>query len=493
MGQNTFAQNDNAIELVFAKNVTNSIKHENTTVAKGNVEFKHGTTRLFCDSALYFRDKDLIHAYGKVQINQADTVNLYCDSLKYDGKTKISKLISNVRFRDKEYLLLTDSLEYNSNSSIGKYKNWATITTVNSDLTLTSKKGYYYSTNKTFFFKDSVHVTDEKYELFSDTLEFRTLEESAHFHGPTTILLDSSTVECSRGNYFTKTDDVQLWNGATILEPGRRFYADSLIFNQTKDIGEGFCNVNLYDSTEQVKFLSDYLYKIKNNEQIILKENARILNYSEKDTLYLGGDTITYYQDTLTENKKTVIENNVVIYNQGLFVRCDSAYYSEPDSILKLHKSPIIWNENRQLYADSILSAYYDNKFHNMELFENAMIISEFDSTHYDQVKGKYMKAKLDSSNIEQIRVETNAQTLYFVSEESKDTLTPDKKVLMGMNKVDCNIIVLRFLEQEINSIAFLDIPTSVFTPIEQVKPKDLYLKGFKWEIDKKPSPILTD
>ena len=121
------------------------------------------------------------------------------------------------------------------------------------------------------------------------------------------------------------------------------------------------------------------------------------------------------------------------------------------------------------------------------------MIISEFDSTHYDQVKGKYMKAKLDSSNIEQIRVETNAQTLYFVSEESKDTLTPDKKVLMGMNKVDCNIIVLRFLEQEINSIAFLDIPTSVFTPIEQVKPKDLYLKGFKWEIDKKPSPILTD
>ena len=111
LGQNIFAQNDNAIELVFAKNVTNSIKHENTTVAKGNVEFKHGTTRLFCDSALYFRDKDLIHAYGKVQINQADTVNLYCDSLKYDGKTKISKLISNVRFRDKEYLLLTDSLE----------------------------------------------------------------------------------------------------------------------------------------------------------------------------------------------------------------------------------------------------------------------------------------------------------------------------------------------------------------------------------------------
>jgi lipopolysaccharide assembly outer membrane protein LptD (OstA) len=140
-----------AIELVFAKNVTNSVLYENTTVAKGDVAFKHNETRLFCDSALFFRDKNLVHAYGKVQINQGDTVNLYCDSLKYNGNTKISKLLSNVRFRDSEYLLLTDSLEYNSNNSIGQYKNWATISAINSKVKLTSKKGYYHSQSKIFY------------------------------------------------------------------------------------------------------------------------------------------------------------------------------------------------------------------------------------------------------------------------------------------------------------------------------------------------------
>jgi hypothetical protein len=257
-----------------------------------------------------------------------------------------------------------------------------------------------------------VHVIDDNYELNADTLEFRTISETVHFHGPTIIQLDSTQILCTTGIYFSKTQDVQLWNGADILEPRRTFYADSIYYNQKLDIGEGFCNVRLYDSTENVKFLSDYLYKIANNEKIILKDNARILNYSEKDTLYLGGDTISYFQDTLTEEKSAVIENNVVIYNQGLYVKCDSAYYSEPDSILKLHKEPMIWNEKRQLFADSIFATYYDNEFHDMKMYNNAMIISEFDTLHYDQLKGKYMEAKLDSGQISQVYIESNAQNL---------------------------------------------------------------------------------
>ena len=196
------------VRLVFSETVSNSVAFANTTVAEGNVEFAHGGTRLFCDSALFFRDRNLVHAYGHVQINQGDTVNLFCDSLKFNGKTNISKLLSNVRFRDNEYLLTTDSLEYNGNRSVGYYTNHAQISSINSDLTLTSVKGYYYSQTKTFFFKDSVHVEDPKYELFSDTLEFRTIPSSAHFHGPTKIIFDSSQVLCERGIYFSKEDRV---------------------------------------------------------------------------------------------------------------------------------------------------------------------------------------------------------------------------------------------------------------------------------------------
>jgi lipopolysaccharide export system protein LptA len=480
---------DETIRLVFAEDVVNSVVHKNTTVAKGHVEFKHGNTRLFCDSALYFQDLNIVHSYGDVQINQGDTVNLFCDSLIYNGNSNKSKLLSNVRFRDSEYIMLTDSLHYDGNTSIGSYTNHAKISSINSDLKLTSVKGYYHSSTKIFYFKDSVHIEDPKYELFADTLEFRTIPSSAHFHGPTTILFDSSTVDCNKGIYFSKEERVQLWNGATLNEPGRSFYADSLLFNQKTGFGEGFCNVEMYDTTEQVKFLSDYLLKKPKNSALILKDNARIFQYSETDTLYLAGDTITYYQDTLTNAKQSIFENNVAIINGDNFIRCDSAYFSETDSILKLHKDPIIWNGDMQIFADSILTTYYDSEFHKMYMYNNALLISahDNDTVHYDQMKGKFMTASLDSSKIKQIRIEQNAQSLYYAEETKTDSSGLDFKTLKGMDRKDCSEIIFRFLNGEIQRITFLDNPTSTFYPMNQIPPKELFFKGFSWEIHRKP------
>lgn len=486
------AQSD-AIRLVFAEDVVSSVIHPNTTVAKGHVEFKHGNTRLFCDSALFFQNKNMVHAYSNVQINQGDTVNLYCDSLQYNGKTNISQLRGNVRFRDNEYLMLTDSLEYDGNRSIGYYKNHAQISSIKSTLKLTSVKGYYYSESKTFFFKDSVHVFDDQYELLADTLEFRTIPSTAHFHGPTTILMDSSRLECKRGFYNTQTGIAQLWSGATFYEKKRILYADSLSFDQRADTGEGFCNVMLYDSTDKVRFLSDYMLKKPANTEIILKDHARILQYSETDTLRLAADTITYVNDTLTNQQVSFFENNVSIIKGDLFIRCDSAYFSEQDSILKLRKDPIMWSNTTQLFADSMEATYYNNAFHQMFMYENAMLIGEHegDSIHYDQMIGKKMIATLDSSQIKRIYIEANAQALYYPEEkpsnEDKDSLSTAKPVLKGANRVDCYAILFRFSSGDIQSVAFLDEPTSVFYPMDKIPQKELFFKGFSWEIEKKP------
>lgn len=482
------AQEDN-IRLVFAEDVVNSVEYANTDVARGHVEFRHGNTRLFCDSALYFRDFNLVHAYSNVQINQGDTVNLFCDSLKYNGKTNISKLLSNVRFRDNEYLMLTDSLEYDGNRSVGYYTNHAQISSIKNDMKLTSVKGFYYSESKIFYFKDSVHVSDEKYELFADTLEFRTIPSEAHFHGPTTILMDTSRLECHKGFYNTNSGIAQLHQGATFLEKGRILYADSLFFDQPNDIGEGFCNVMLFDSTENVRFLADYMLKQPANSAVTLKDNARILQYGETDTMRLAGDTINYYKDSISDQQISIAENNVSIIKGDLFIRCDSAFFSERDSILKLHKEPILWSKTSQLSSDSMYATYYDKAFHEMTMYQNAMLIGEHedDSIHYDQMKGKKMIASLDSNQIKSIHILSNAQALYYPEEKQKDTLNGDKTVLKGANRVDCNAILFRFTDGDIQSVAFLDEPTSVFYPMDQIPAKELFFKGFLWEIERKP------
>ena len=489
---NTFSQ-EGTIKLVFAKTVSDYKGLANTTKAKGDVHFEHNATHLFCDSAIFFQNKNLIFAYGNVQINQGDTVNLFCDSLIYNGTTNISKLQGHVRFRDSEYKLTTDSLEYDGKRSYGYYKNWATITSINQDLKLTSKKGYYHSGSKTFYFKDSVHVEHPEYEVFSDTLEFRTLGSSAHFHGPTVIYLDSSQVNCNRGVYYTEKQFIRLWNGATLLENHRTLYADSLIFDQAADVGQGFCHVRLYDSTEKVMFLSDYLLKSPNNEKITLRDNAHIIQFKEKDTLYISADTIYHSQDTVNNQQQAIAIMNVEIINAGISVACDSAFFSEKDSILKLHKAPVLWAENIQLSADSVLAEYYDDEFHRLFLYERAFATTEKDSIHYDQLKGKHMTAYLDSSKIKNVYIESNAQTLYFLTEDVTDSLGNVTKPVSGMNQLDCNAIMAYFLNSEIQNVAFRDQPTGNYRPIDEVPERDHFLKGFLWVIERKPSAILLE
>jgi hypothetical protein len=59
--------------------------------------------------------------------------------------------------------------------------------------------------------------------------------------------------------------------------------------------------------------------------------------------------------------------------------------------------------------------------------------------------------------------------------------------MLKGANRVDCNSILFRFLDGDIQSVAFLDEPTSVFYPMNQITEKELFFKGFSWEIERKP------
>lgn len=493
----SYAQNG-PVKLIFAERVSDYKGQINTTKAVGNVQFEHNNTRLFCDSAIFLQTPNLIYAYGNVQINQGDTVNLYCDSLLYNGKTNISKLWGNVRFRDNEYKLVTDSLQYNANISKGFYQNKAVITSITEDLKLTSIKGYYFSNSKIFFFKDSVHVTHPDYELFSDTLEFRTIQSTAIFHGPTQILMDSTQLFCNKGIYYTDKQFIQLWDGATILEKNRIFKADSLTFDQANDIGEGFCNIYLYDSTENVMFLSDYLHKNKGNTEMILRDNAHVIQFNKSDTMFLSADTIFYFNDTITDFNLSIAQSKVEIINKSIMVACDSAYFSEADSIIKFHKNPIMWNNNTQLTGDSILATYYNKEFHEILIQENAFIASEQDSLHYDQLKGQNMIAYIQNSNIDLIEINYNTETMYYVSKDETDSLGNSLKVIDGLNKINSNFIVIRFYrpdstKNEIKTVSFKEEPEGNYTPIDQINQSQFFMKGFNWQIARKPKPILLE
>jgi len=482
------AQKSN-IELVHSDLLTNAQVFENAIKVTGNVHFKHENRNLYCDSAYFHQTNNWIRAYGNVHLNQADTLNLFCDSLYYDGNTNIGILRSNVRFRDNEFKMVTDSLEFDANKNIGYYSNWAIITSIKQDIKLTSQKGYYHANSKTFFFKDSVDIKHPKYHLTADTLEFNTSKEMVLFHGPTHITLDSTLVDCNKGYYDTKTDFINLWNGATIQkDSSTTLYADSLIYDQSIDIAEGYYNVSVYDSVKNIQFKSEYLIKYPNNTSITLKHNARVYQYGEKDTLFFKADTIYQTTDSLTSKNIINAVNNVVIINTNAVGICDSIYYNEADSIIKLRKTPLIWNNDTQLSGDTINMTLDNNTIDKIYLKKNALVITKHDSIHFDQLSGKNITADFIKGDIHEIFINGNAQTLYYPSEESKDSLNTITKTLKGQNHLFCDQIYIYFKTSEIQKIKFIDKPEAVFSPLNQIPEKKRFLTNFNWKIELKPS-----
>ena len=118
----------------------------------GNVNFLYQGNKMYCDSAHYFEKKQVVRAYGRVHINKRDTLNLFCDSLLYNGKTRKAKLWGNVRVRDNEYKLTTDTLEYDAKASQAIYRNGGRVTSILSQEVLTSQVGYFHPESKNFFF-----------------------------------------------------------------------------------------------------------------------------------------------------------------------------------------------------------------------------------------------------------------------------------------------------------------------------------------------------
>jgi hypothetical protein len=115
-----------------------------------------------------------------------------------------------------------------------------------------------------------------------------------------------------------------------------------------------------------------------------------------------------------------------------------------------------------------------------MFLKTNSFVISQDSIENFNQIKGRRMTAYFVNSKINNVYVDGNAESLYFVLDEG-DSL------LMGMNKMLCGKMDIRFKESKVNSIRALTTPDAVFIPPHEIQEPDRRLKGFIWRIEERP------
>jgi lipopolysaccharide export system protein LptA len=201
----------------------------------------------------------------------------------------------------------------------------------------------------------------------------------------------------------------------------------------------------------------------------------------DNDTLFMTADTLVSIDSKDPNKKKILAYHNVKIYKRDLQGIADSLEYRAVDSTIYFYKDPVLWTEGNQMTADSVSMLIENNTISKMFLLDNAFVISQDTLKNFNQIKGREMTAEFANRKIDRVIVEGNGESLFFALDDKDQSF-------MGMNKIICSNITIRFKDGKVNNLSFYVRPEASFIPPHELKKEDRRLKGFEWRADNKPT-----
>lgn len=437
---------------------------------QGDVCFRHDSSYMYCDSAYFFETTNSLEAFSNVRMEQGDTLFVYGNYLFYDGNTQIAYLRENVRMENGEVTLFTDSLNYERIPDIGYYFDGGLI--VDSLNQLSSFYGQYSPATKLAIFNDSVRLENPNFTLYSDTLHYDTESKIATILGPSIIVSDSGTIHSSRGWYNTETNTSLLLDRSEVYSGDKVLIGDSISYNQDAGFGEAFGNMCLRDTAQKVILEGQYGFYNERTEYAFATDSARFLEYSQGDTLYLHADTLE--MATLDSTAREIKAfHGVRFYRIDMQGVCDSMQFNTRDSVLYMYDNPVLWNEQYQLYGDTIEIFMNDSTIDYAHVIQFAFAVQHIDSSYYNQLKGNDLKAYFEGSTVRQIDVEGNAESIFYPLESDGAKI--------GLNETKSGFLTIWVKENKLEKLKIWPTPLGNLTPIPDLKPEQKTLKDFYW------------
>ena len=477
--------NRNQTNKVFLENAdilkANEAISTDYQVLKGNVRFRRGDMYMFCDSAYFYAETSSLDAFGHVRMTQGDTLWVYSDVLHYYGDQGVAELRSNVRLENRSTTLLTDALDYEINSNVGYYFDGGTIVDNRNNTELTSQYGRYELDTKQAEFSRDVHLVNDRYEMFTDLLDYNTQSHIARITSETLIVSDSNTINTTNGWYNTSADDATLYERALITaKDGKTLQGDTVYYNRNRNYGEASGNVIITDPSNKVILDGDYGYHDDNSHYSYVTRRARAREFSQKDTIYLHADTLCtlinhVVNDSVNDSVRVLRAfNQVRFYRSDVQGICDSLQLSEADTIINMYRHAVVWNLERQIFGDEINIHLNDSAADWATLPTGGFMAEHLGEIYYDQLSGKKMKAWFENKELRRLDVDGNVQVIMFPQEEDS---TYNKMVNAESSYLRLNLKP----KQEVDRITMWPEVSGKVSPLYLTKKADLYLPQFKW------------
>ena len=439
-------------------------------ILNGDVCFRHDSSYMYCDSAYFFEQTNSLEAFSNVRMEQGDTLFVYGDYLFYDGNTQVAYLRENVRMENGQVTLFTDSLNYERIPNIGYYFEGGLI--VDSLNQLSSFYGQYSPETKLAVFNDSVRLENTDFTLYSDTLHYDTQSKIATILGPSVIVSDSGTIHTSRGWYDTVNNTSLLLDQSQVESGEKILIGDSIFYNRDTGMGEVYGNMSLIDTAQHVTLQGEYGYYNEQTGYAFATDSARFLEYSQGDTLFLHADTLQMVTvDSIYREIKAYY--GVRFYRTDMQGVCDSMQFNTRDSVLYMYTEPVLWNEQYQLYGDTIAIYMNDSTIEYAHVIQFAFAAQHVDSSYYNQLKGNDLKAYFEVQAVHQIDVAGNAESIFYPLEKDG--------AKVGMNETKSGFLTIWVKDNKLDKLKIWPSPVGTMTPIPDLKPDQKMLKDFYW------------
>jgi lipopolysaccharide export system protein LptA len=446
----------------------------------GNVKLKQETTEIFGDSVVLYPDSSIAVVTGKeVKVIESDTITLTGNELRYNGLVKFASMKGDVVYTDPSLQLFSSVLDYDiAKNQVFYYGGGKLVDSVN---TLTSLDGTYNTITKRSAFKDDVVLTNPRYVLNSDTLEYNTQSKIAYTEGPTEIIDDNDNVlTAQKGSEFYTAQKQSVFEKGTVESDDYIISGDRLFFDDITSYYTATGNVEMLSKENDIIITGDYArYEQDKGETRIFGEPLMKKVLDVADTFYLVADTLFSLEGETDSDNRILAYNEVKLHRNELSGIADSMAYHVSDSMIYFYNDPVLWSAANQITADTISLELKNNTLKYLNAAQNSFVISRDTLKNYNQLKGRKLRATFVNGYINQLQVNGNGESIYHVLEG--DTL------LVGLNRILCGKLDLYFKDNQVNNIRFYNNPEARFIPPIEITSELARLEGFAWRNDERP------
>ena len=203
---------------------------------------------------------------------------------------------------------------------------------------------------------------------------------------------------------------------------------------------------------------------------------AGLSGESPRDSLALADSLAVPAPDT-TKVGFLLALGDVRVFRKDMQVRCDSLRYTDLDSIARLYKNPVVWNEgNRQYNSDSLFVLIRDGRMDRANLISNAFIHTEEAEGLYDQIRSTDVIAYFnDTTALYRFDALGGVNALFYLEENAT------------VNKVEAKMMMATLENGEVQQVYNFDNPRNDVYPSAQLPQADRILKGFNWQPERRP------